>query len=244
MISPAEGTARRNWRRVRKIALMGAGGLALLLAVVAGLLAWEPAAYRAVAAAGDGEQAEVLARRAVSKTSAWHAALSRPGPWDVALSADEINAWLATDLPRNHARALPRGVARPRVVFRPRHAGVGCRLGLGPLSSAVWLDFEIVLRDPNHLAIVLEEARLGAIPLPAEPIVRELGHRIGRLGMVTDVRRLDGRAVLMVFIPSTHDAGATSYWLESLALEDGELLLAGETRAAGPARQPATAVEP
>ena len=48
--------------------------------------------------------------------------------------------------------------------------------------------------------------------------------------MVTDLRRLDGRLVLMVYIPSTHDAGATSYWLESLAIGAGELLIAGETR--------------
>jgi hypothetical protein len=76
----------------------------------------------------------------------------------------------------------------------------------------------------------LEQARLGAIPLPRAPILRELSRRISKLGMVTDLRRLDGRMVLMVYIPSTHDAGATSYWLESLALGDGELLMAGETR--------------
>jgi hypothetical protein len=71
---------------------------------------------------------------------------------------------------------------------------------------------------------------LGAIPVPGTPILRELSRRISKLGMVTDLRMLDGRMVLMVYIPSTHDAGATSYWLESLSIGDGELLMAGETR--------------
>jgi hypothetical protein len=50
--------------------------------------------------------------------------------------------------------------------------------------------------------------------------------------MVVDFRRLDGRLVLVVYIPSTYDAGAMSYWLESLVIGDGELLAAGETRRA------------
>jgi transposase InsO family protein len=87
-----------------------------------------------------------------------------------------------------------------------------------------------------HLAIVLDQAHVGAIPLPRAPILRELSRRISRLGMVTDLRRLDGRLVLMVYIPSTHDAGATSYWLESLAIGDGELLIAGETRSTAASR--------
>jgi hypothetical protein len=55
--------------------------------------------------------------------------------------------------------------------------------------------------------------------------------------MVADLRMLDGRMVLMVYIPSTHDAGATSYWLESLSIADGELLMAGETRSSHDIRE-------
>ena len=189
--------------------------------------------------AEDGEplHVEALARRAVTKASAWHASISRSGGWETAVTADELNAWLAVDLPRNHARWLPRGVSQPRLVFRPRHVVLATRVGYGPLTAVAWLDCEIVLRDINHLAIVLEQARLGAIPIPRTPILRELSHRISKLGMVTDLRMLDGRMVLMVYIPSTHDAGATSYWLESLSIGDGELLMAGETRSSHDIRE-------
>ena len=242
-----------TWRRLRRTALACLGGLGLVVVVVAALLKYEPGFYRQLESpastvsgstvpgetAEDGEplHVEALARRAVTKASAWHASISRSGGWETAVTADELNAWLAVDLPRNHARWLPRGVSQPRLVFRPRHVVLATRVGYGPLTAVAWLDCEIVLRDINHLAIVLEQARLGAIPIPRTPILRELSHRISKLGMVTDLRMLDGRMVLMVYIPSTHDAGATSYWLESLSIGDGELLMAGETRSSHDIRE-------
>jgi hypothetical protein len=237
-----------SWRRVRRTVLGCLGGLALVVVVVAVMLKYEPGFYRqleipaaAISAnavsAGDAEDVEALARRAVTKASAWHASISRTGGWETAVTAAELNAWLAVDLPRNHPRWLPQGVSRPRMMFRPRHVVLGTRVGYGPVSTVAWLDCEVLLRDVNHLMIVLEQARLGAIPLPRTPIVRELSRRISRLGMVTDLRMLDGRTVLMVYIPSTHDAGATSYWLESLLIGDGELLMAGETRSSSVIRK-------
>ena len=236
-----------SWRRLRRIVAVSLAGLAVLLVVLGALLKHEPLVYRQLVASsgmgantrlpdGGGEDVEALSRRAVTKAAAWHAAVSRPGGWETALTANEINAWLAVDLPRNHPNWLPSSITQPRIAFRPQHAALGARLGYGPLTAVVSLECEILLRDVNHLAIVLEEAHIGAIPLPRAPILRELSKRISRLGMVTDLRRLDGRLVLMVYIPSTHDAGATSYWLESLAVGEGELLIAGETRSTAASR--------
>ena len=241
-----------SWRRFRGLFLGSVGSLSVLLAVGAVLLKHEPACYRsgafaahAVHAVHDLQDDEALARRAVTKASALHAAISRPGPWEMAVTDRELNAWLAVDLPRNHQRALPRGLSEPRVMFRHQHAMFGLRVGYGLASAVATLDFQILLRDVNHVAILLEQARLGAVPLPRTPILRELARRINMLGMVTDIRRLDDSMVLMIYIPSTHDAGATSYWLESLAMADGELLLAGTTRmAAEPRHTDGTAPPP
>lgn len=213
---------------------LAAGGLAFVAAAV--LAAQVPDFYARARGAEPGEAAETRARRAVSKTSAWHAAISRPGGWDTAIAAEELNAWLATDLPRNHAGWLPRGISQPRLAFSPRHLAAGVRVGFGPVATVASVDCEIVLREPNQLAIVVERARLGAIPLPTAPILGEIGRRLRKLGMVTDIRPVDGRMVLAVYIPSTHDAGATSYWLESMSFTDGEWLVSGTTRVAAARR--------
>lgn len=240
-----------SWRRYRVVIMAALGCLLLAVVGLVALAKYEPGFYRqraapvATGAAGGGPDdqdanLQAAARRAVTKASAWHAGISRSGAWETALTDDEINAWLAVDLPRNHPGWLPRGVSQPRLLFRPRHVFMGTRVGYGPLTGVAWFDFEIVLRDVNHLAIAVDQARLGAIPLPRAPIVRELARRIRRLGMVTDLRMLDGKMMLMVYIPSTHDAGATSYWLEALSIGEGELLMAGETRSLAERAMPPT----
>lgn len=242
-----------GWR-VRKILL---GCSAAVLACVVGvalLLAYEPAFYRehallAVGAkanpmpldpklsgeldtTGQGLIEEQAARRLVTKASAMLAAMRKIGPWELAVSDAEINAWLAIDLPRNHSRLLPRGITNPCLKFRPKHVLLGARVGTGAASAVAWLDMEVQLRDINQIGMVLTQAYLGTIPLPRNAILREIARRISAVGMVTDLRRLDGRLVLIVYIPSTHDAGAMSHWLESFSIGDSEAISAGSSRRA------------
>jgi hypothetical protein len=225
-------------RRLRRLGLCGGAALACAVAVVGGLLRHEPAFYRTrIAAALDGEPPpgqSALGRRLVTKISALHADFARSGPWGAAIAEAEVNAWLATDLPRNHAKLLPSGMSSPRVVIGPRRLRVGARVGGATLGGVASIEVEVVLRDVNQIGIVVTDARLGGLPLPRGPVTHEIARRIDALGMATELRRLDGRTLLVVYIPSTHDAGATSYRLESLALEDGEVLVAGVTRAAAP----------
>ncbi len=52
---------------------------------------------------------------------------------------------------------------------------------------------------------------------------------------MTETRRIDNQKMLLVYIPSTHQAGGLSHWLEAIRIASGELALAGETRQ-GPVR--------
>lgn len=215
------------------------GGLAAAacgVAALATVLGHEPAFYRGpVAAAPAG--AEPLGRRLVTKASALRADFLRPGPWAAAITAEEVNAWLATDLPKNHPRLLPTGVSAPRVAFGPRRIQFGCRVACGPVQCVASVDAEVVLRDVNQIGILVVAARLGGLPLPSGPVIREIDRRIAALGLPTELRRLDGRTILVVYIPAAHKAGAASHRLESFALEDGELLVAGVTQAADAPRR-------
>ena len=237
--SVAQVVKKRSWQSLRGIVLGGAAMLVAAAAIVAFLLSYEPAFYRqAMAAAADGPEGEARARRLVTKASALHAAVMRapapaaaqPGHWETAIRDDELNAWLAAALPRRQPSWRPLGVVAPRLAFRPRRAAVGVRVGRGPFTAVASGEFEIVLRDVNQLGIVLEQARLGAIPLPRAALVRDLAGRIAKLGLPTDLRRLDGRLMLVVHVPSSHEAGASSHRVESLSLTEGELLMAGTTR--------------
>jgi hypothetical protein len=214
--------------------LLGGGCLVgLVLLVGAGLLASAPSFYsgRLSLAGGATEQ---HARRLITKLSALHAGMQRPGRWEAAVTEAEINAWLATDLPANHASFLPAGWTAPRLELLPDRCRAGARLSLGPCSTVAWIDARVQLREVNQVVITVDQARLGALPVPSGPILRSLARQLTALGMLPQSRRLDGRMALVVYIPPNRDAGAvTSRWLEALAVGSGELLLSGETR--GPA---------
>ncbi|MFM7207347.1 MAG: hypothetical protein ACKO4T_11850 [Planctomycetaceae bacterium] len=225
----------RRWS-LRRVALMLGVVLVGMAAVAVFAATRVPEFYRqrlAVEHADDG------ARRLVSDVSALHAAFIREGGWEAAFAEADVNAWLAADLPRNHAALLPGWVGEPRVWFTPRRLHAAARVGRGPAAAVAVMVAEILLREPNQLHIFVEDARLGGLPLPAGIVLGDLRRRLERMGFVTAIRRIDGRGVLVVYIPSTHESGGVSHWLESLAIGDGSIALAGHTR---PARAPAAMV--
>ena len=236
--------------RLRRIQLASVGVLAGGLIVTVGLLRYEPAFLREQAVFSPGHDvaanptglaassdpaasaSQRTAGRMVTKASALHAAIGQSGDWGTAVTDDEINAWLAIDLPRNHQGWLPHGVSEPRVLFLPGHVQIGARFVYAGLSAAAWLDLEIHLRDVNQVGIVLADARVGLIPLPRGAILRELARCINGLGRVTELRQLNGRTVLIVSMASTRETGGMIASLESLRIGDGEAMLTGTTRSA------------
>lgn len=229
--------ALERWRRpVAGVACAILGGLVM----IAVLLKHEPAL---VAGAARSAGVERSAARMVTKGAALHAAVSRPGPWGAAFADHEINAWLEVDQPLNHPNLLPEGISRPRVRFRPQRVEAVVRLGTGPLSAFVWCDLEVVLRGVNQLQITVHSATVGAVPVPTALILAEIARGVATLGVDAQVRRLDGRMALVVYIPGSAGRDGPQWRLDSLRIDDGEMIVAGESRAGGseppgPARDP------
>lgn len=179
--------------------------------------------------------AEQAARRLVTRGSSLHAAFLEVGAWEGVFSEHEINAFLALDLPRNHAAVLPDWCREPRVELLPGRLRVGMRAGRGLFSATLSIDAEVTLHEANQLRIAPASVRLGILPLPAGPLLGALAQRLQRAGAVTEIRRGGARSVLVVYIPSTHVPGGVSHWLEAIRLAAGEVAVAGETRR-GPVR--------
>lgn len=224
-----EGQRRPAARRLRRLAVIAVGLLVVAMLVIVMLVRQDPGFYREAMPGGDPSIIESLARRVVSKASALHAAVGREGSWDAVIRADEVNAWLATDLPRNHRSLLPRGLDAPRVAFLPNRLQVGARLEIGPLSSVVWVDVEPRLKGVNQVGLAINAAGLGGLPLSPDMVLRQVARRLRQAGLITDLRRSEGRPLLVVSQPPTYDSAGGIKRLESLAVDTGELLVAGTT---------------
>lgn len=200
------------------------GGLAVAVMVPI------PAFYRDRLEAGLGAGGEPAARRLITKIVGLQAVATRAGPWEAAITEQEINAWLAIDLPRNHAAVLPAGVADPRVELADHLIRLGMRFGAGPLSAVVSCGLEIRLREANQVECTVADARIGAVPVPRGPLLHAIAARLEPLGLMAEIRRGDGRSLLVVTLPAGVGPAARRCTIEALAIAPGELLMAGETK--------------
>ncbi len=228
-MSGAESERRGTFRILRRRLFVGL--LLGLLAVVGllGLIAtWRPAFYEP-SVDPDAARREQAARRLVTQVSAVHGGLGRPGRWGAVIRAEEVNAWLDLDLPRNHPSLLPAGIRRPLVAFEPKRLKAAARVGSGIASAVAWIDAEVALREINQLEIALVGAGVGPVPVPRGLVLREIAKRISPLGAVPELRQAGGRPVLLVYIPAIPGSGMTSR-LEGLRIDDGEMVIEGMTR--------------
>jgi hypothetical protein len=223
---PLPGAGSRGRWRLVAIAAVSVGGPLLVALAFA---RQEPAFYRTAVAAKNAAALDPLARRMVSRASALHAAVTRTGAWEGVIADRELNAWLATSLPRNHRGLLPRGISEPRVAFQPHRLQIGTRASVGPFSAVAWADVEVWLKGVDQVGLRVSAAGVGGIPVPRDAMLRQIATRLSRAGFATDLRRVEGTAVLVVSPPVTYDGRPRGWRLESLAIDAGELLLAGTT---------------
>lgn len=224
VVNTIAGNRKRSWLRpLLTVAAAVVGGLLAVLICVR----HEPALLAGQAVPDAAAERE--AARLLTKAASLHAAAGRQGDWDAVFTDSEVNAWLATDLPKNHARLLPAGMSAPRVRFTRDRLAAGAILHWGPLSTFGWVDLEVRLRGVNQLALVPRDTRLGLVPLPPGLVLGRISRAIAATGAVTEIRRLDGELVLVVSIPSMNGTSAARLRLESLRLDAGDVILAGST---------------
>lgn len=219
--------ARR--RASRRLAI--AFSVAVLVAVaVPALLRHQPAATRAVPLpAADAERA---AARLVTKASALAAGLERSGEWGEAITDGEANAWLAVGLPGLSGSSMPAEVRTLSIRFLPGRLAVSGVVGPGLIGARWWAVAAIELPRPNRLAVAIDSAGAGLIPLPPRTLLDAIAGRARAAGCTVTIREDAGRPVLEIELPGKTGSPRgrdLEYHLEGLRLDEGELTVAGRT---------------
>src|SRR5262245_52073533 len=122
--------------------------LLLVLLVTAGVAVLLTAAYRATQQVPAFYQAALAQRPVEQKAAAdqlerqvleLHNEARKPGRWEARFSQEQINGWLAADLPVKFPGALPDGVSAPRVAIEPGHMQLAVRYDHGDVSTVLSL---------------------------------------------------------------------------------------------------------
>lgn len=214
----------------RTVLLLGGSPLALIVLAVSIYEGWraEPAFYsRALAA---DRQAEVRGSNdLLERASALVNDVREQGPWQALFTAQQINGWLAVDLPANHGDLLPAEWDCPRVSLDRGQVVLACRYGSGTLATVVTLSLAPYVTESNELAIRVCGARAGWFPLPLQPILDQLSQGAAEAGLPLHWEQAGGDPIAVIQLAPRRSDGRLLL-LETLEVHSGELYLAGTTR--------------
>jgi hypothetical protein len=160
-----------------------------------------------------------------------HNEVRNTGRWEASFSDEQINGWLAADLPVKFPSALPKGVSEPRVAIGSDAAQVACKYEGPKLSTVFSMKVEITLTDePNVVAVRIRKARAGLLPISLQQILDHATQYATKSEIPLRWVQEDGDPVALVTIPSERKEFIhRRIRIETVELRDGAVHLAGRT---------------
>lgn len=218
------------------------GGCLLLAAAAAGLYVRQamravPAFYEQSLAAPAALQ-EDASQELLAAATALASNVRRLGSWQALFTAEQINGWLAVDLPVNHRDLLPPGVSEPRVQLRSGGATIYCRYRDQRIDTVASIDLDVYMHEPNVVAIRLDSVRAGAVRIPMGKVIEAVAKAARDSHWDLRWLQTEGDPVALLTLPTSIDDEQVKYSLTALELREGELFLAGTTSYVGEPREP------
>jgi hypothetical protein len=217
-------------RRKRLIWIVAVGLVLLIAAALLGLyfaVRHEPEFYREAMEAKP-DVLEKASDRMLKQIGALQSAMNRSGPWDAVITAEEINGWLAVDLRKNHANALPPSVSNPRVAIEPNEMTVACRFKRGGVDSVLSLTFQPYVPEPSVVALRIVRARAGMLPVPLKDVLDGISKGAAEMQLRLKWAQAGSDPVAMISLPDDADADRVVR-IESLELRKGAIHVSGVT---------------
>jgi hypothetical protein len=173
----------------------------------------------------DAAELQAAAHQFEVKASALYSDTKQENHWKAVFTADEINGWLAaagTDR-QSHLRSVD--VREPRVAISPSGILLGFRSTRAGIETVVSLEMQVMLTEPDLVAIRLLNFRAGVLPLPLGKIAEDLRQITSSLDYPVRWTQHDGCPLALVDMSMT----GRPLTIETVELLDGELYIAGST---------------
>jgi hypothetical protein len=239
---------RKTVRQLLFIAVALGIGAALLLAGAYLATQRAPAFYRRALAAPQDEQ-QINGQHFERSALALHNQIYEAGRWQTCLTQDEINGWLATDLPEKFPKALPPGISEPRIAIENETVHLAVRYRRSGVDTVLSISGEAYLTaQPNEIAVRLDRARAGLLPVPLARFLNEITARAAKAEVPLRWTEVRGAPVALLRLPLDQDEEGCRVVLEDIRWRNGQLVVAGRTEEpllpTEKDEQPTTAVQP
>jgi hypothetical protein len=191
----------------------------------------EPEFYRQALAADPAAQKRDSAKM-LDNVRKLNNDLHHDQPWQAVFTADEVNAWLALDVPQNDPPLLPGEIRDPRVAIQPDGIMLAARLERGRLKSVVSLKVDVDL-DPEKqsLALRIRRVRAGALPWSPSQVLEAITKLAERENLELRWAQADGDPVALLTIPPLKlERREILVRLDSVKLEPGQIVVTGTAK--------------
>jgi hypothetical protein len=164
----------------------------------------------------------------LEQVTALAAAFKKDGEWDASFTSEEVNAWLADDLHKEHPNSMPKTLDNPRISIKGNRVTVACLFEVDHFWSVVSLNVEPYMSKPDVLALRFVNARAGLVPMPLEKVLAQLPQIASRLKLHLEWRQVDGAPVALLSIPPEPE-GKRQVHLDALQLGKDEISISGHS---------------
>lgn len=203
--NPPAALAAAVWRRSFTRAWLAVYGLSFGLAILGLALLWhEPTFYGSCLERLSSEEKSLRSKQFLNRGTRLISDIQNSSVWMAEFEQDQINAWLAEDFQSNHAEhSLPAGVKDPRVAIEGDLLRLGFRYSWGPISTVVQIGFKAWVPKRNLLAVELQGAWAGGLPLPTSHTRHVIEQFAYANNMNVSWKRNKGKLVALLEFPRT-----------------------------------------
>lgn len=150
------------------------------------------------------------------------------GKWSALFTDEQVNGWLATEMPQKHPELVPEGFADPRVRFAQDGLQFGVQYTAAGVATIVWLDVEVSMTEQREAALRFRRVQAGSLPLPLGHVLDALTHVAEGLNVPLRWTTTDGDPTALIGLAATSD-GRMRFELEQVKISDGRLFVSGHT---------------
>ena len=156
------------------------------------------------------------------------------GPWKGAIHQDQINGWLASELPKKFPELLKSHIITdPRVSISPGVLTVAGHANVEGLEGVLVARLDIFRTDQkDQFAIRVRSVRAGLIPIPVSSFAGEIEKNLMQHGVTTRWSEMDGDPVLIVDVPEKRLLLQELYKIEvnTIDFADEQVIVSGITQ--------------
>jgi hypothetical protein len=150
----------------------------------------------------DPAEQQKLSKRFLNRGTRLISDIQNSSVWMADFEETHINAWLSQDFQENHAeQSLPEGVSQPRVAIEDGLLRLGFRYHTGVISTVVQIGLKAWIPKRNLVALEMEGAWAGALPLPTSHTRRVVEQFAHANHMTVTWKRNGRRLVALLELP-------------------------------------------